>query len=59
MLLFLMLNSLMNSTSEPSRRGGLLGRNQRFVFKFSCCFILIENPQEGVDCTRSRGHLAS
>lgn len=47
MLSFLMLNSLMNSTSDPSRRGGLLGCNQRFVLKFSCCFILMESLKKG------------
>ena len=43
MLLFLMVNTLMNLTSEPSRRGGLLGCNQCFVSKFLYCFIFTES----------------
>lgn len=61
MLLFLMLNSLMNLTSEPSRRGGLLGCNQCLscfeIFMLSL-FSCHEIPQEGVDCNRSHGHKA-
>ena len=47
MLLFLMLNSLMNLTSEPSRRGGLFGCNQCFVSKVLYCFIFMESLKKG------------
>ena len=47
MLLFLMFNSLMNLTSEHSRRGRLLGCNQCFVFKFLYCFIFLESLKKG------------